>query len=37
MEKQLRISPATNGFNHRAFCSSVPNRQRISALPESGA
>ena len=24
MEKQLRISPATNGRSQRAFCSSLP-------------
>jgi hypothetical protein len=37
IEKQLRISPSTSGRSQRAFCSSVPKRQRISALPESGA
>ena len=37
IEKQDRMSPFTSGFSHLPFCSSVPNCQRISALPESGA
>ena len=37
IEKNDRISPATSGASQRSFCSSVPNPQRISALPASGA
>ena len=37
MEKQERISPATSGLSQRSFCSGVPNRCKISALPVSGA
>ena len=37
IEKKERISPATRGFSQRSFCSGVPNRWRISALPVSGA
>ena len=35
--KNDRISPATSGRRKRSFCSSVPNRCRISAFPASGA
>ncbi len=37
IEKNERISPATSGRSQRSFCSPVPNRCRISALPASGA
>src|SRR3972149_5292684 len=37
IEKQERTSPSTSGFSQRSFCSGVPNCQRISAFPESGA
>ena len=37
IEKNERIWPATSGCSQRSFCSSVPNRCRISALPASGA
>ena len=37
IEKNERISPATSGASHRAFCASVPKRWRISAFPASGA
>ena len=37
IEKNERISPATSGKSHRSFCSAVPKRWRISALPASGA
>ena len=37
IEKNERISPATSGRSQRSFCSSVPNMNRISALPASGA
>ena len=36
-KKQERMSPLTSGFMNRSFWSSVPNCQRISAFPESGA
>ena len=35
--KKERLSPATSGRRNCAFCSSVPNRWRISAFPASGA
>ena len=37
IEKNERTSPATSGSSQRRFCSSVPNRCRISPLPASGA
>ena len=37
IEKQERICPSSNGFSHRCFCSSVPNRCSSSMLPVSGA
>ena len=37
IEKNERTSPATSGRSQRSFCSSVPNCQRISPLPASGA
>src|SRR6266436_2342622 len=35
--KHDRISPASNGFSHRSFCSGVAYRVRTSMLPVSGA
>mmetsp|Transcript_2769 Transcript_2769/g.9347 ORF Transcript_2769/g.9347 Transcript_2769/m.9347 type:complete len:207 (-) Transcript_2769:1312-1932(-) len=35
--KQERISPASRGSSHRAFCSAVPNMCKTSMLPVSGA
>src|ERR1700756_4489773 len=35
--KHERISPASNGFSHRSFCSGVAYRVRTSILPVSGA
>src|SRR5665811_1679564 len=32
-----RISPASNGSSHCSFCSSVPNRCKVSMFPVSGA
>ena len=37
IEKHEVISPSTSGFIQRSCCSGVPNCQRISAFPESGA
>src|SRR5690349_231065 len=37
MQKQERISPASNGLSHCSFCSSVPYRASTSILPVSGA
>ena len=37
MAKQERISPASSGTSHCSFCSGVPNSDRISMLPVSGA
>ena len=37
IEKNERAVPSTSGFRNRSFCSSVPNRCRISPLPASGA
>ena len=37
IEKNDRVSPSTSGRRKRSFCSSVPNRWRISPLPASGA
>ena len=32
-----RISPSSNGFSQRSFCSGVPTRSSTSMLPVSGA
>ena len=37
IEKKERAVPSTSGRRKRSFCSSVPNRWRISPLPASGA
>src|SRR3546814_2736308 len=37
IEKQETISLARSGLRNRSFCSSVPNRAKISLLPLSGA
>ena len=37
MAKPERISPASNGFNHRPFCSGLPKRANTSMFPVSGA
>ena len=37
IEKNDRVSPSTSGRRNCSFCSSVPNRWRISPLPASGA
>ena len=37
MANAERISPASSGFSHRSFCSSVPTRSSTSMLPVSGA
>src|SRR6478735_7217397 len=37
IEKVEKISPDSRPVRYRSFCSSVPNRARISALPVSGA
>jgi hypothetical protein len=35
IEKNERVSPSTSGCSQRSFCSSVPNRCRISPFPAS--
>ena len=37
MAKHERISPFSSGTSHRSFCSGVPNSDRISMFPVSGA
>src|SRR5882762_9661032 len=37
IEKHDRIFPASSGFSHFSFCSSVPYRASTSILPVSGA
>src|ERR1700735_371515 len=37
MQKADLISPSSNGFSQRCFCSSEPKCQRTSILPVSGA
>ena len=37
MAKHDRMSPSSSGTSHRSFCSAVPNSERISMFPVSGA
>ena len=37
MAKAERMSPSSSGRSHWSFCASVPNSERTSMLPVSGA